>query len=142
MNEHTALRLKEYPMSNMPRVYKWSEMPKECLRGGMLERTAVRTDGAVVTLNWFSADRPKVAPHSHPFDQLSLIVTGKVLMVIGDKEYVCEAGSAAYIPPNVPHTSIALGNEPQLMIDVFSPVRDDYKYLAVNQSDWAESSAE
>ena len=126
-------------MSDTPRVYKWSELAKEQLRGGMIERAAVRTDGAIVTLNWFKPDRTAVEPHSHPYDQLALVISGKVLMLIGDKEYICEAGSAVYIPKNMPHTSKPLGTEPQFIIDVFAPAREDYLYFAVNQPDWGEA---
>jgi ribosomal protein L16 Arg81 hydroxylase len=59
-------------------------------------------------------------------------------MVIGDKEHICEAGSAVYIPKNIPHTGRPLGAEPLFIIDVFAPPRADYLYFAQNQADWGE----
>jgi quercetin dioxygenase-like cupin family protein len=125
-------------MSGTPRVYKFSEMSKEQLKGGQIERSAVRTDGAIVTLNWFKSDRPPAPPHSHPYDQLALVISGKVIMVIGDREYVCEPGSAVYIPKDTPHTGKPLGDETLFIIDVFAPAREDYLYFAENQPDWGD----
>jgi len=126
-------------MSDTPRVYNFAEMAKEQLKGGEIERTAIRTDGAIVTLNWFKAERKGAPPHSHPYDQLALVISGKVCMIIGDKEYICEPGSAVYIPKNIPHTGKPLGSEPLFIIDVFAPAREDYLYFAVNQPDWGDA---
>jgi mannose-6-phosphate isomerase-like protein (cupin superfamily) len=126
-------------MSARPRLFKLSEMAKESLRGGTIERTAIRTDGALVTFNWFKADREAALPHSHPFDQLALVISGKVIMQIGDEEFTCEAGSAVYIPKNIPHTGKPLGDDPLLLIDIFAPARNDYLYFAANQFDWDET---
>ena len=41
----------------------------------------------------------------------------------------CEPGALYIIPPNVPHRAVALGG-PCVVLDVFSPVREDYAALA------------
>ena len=51
-----------------------AEMPRESIAGGVLTRTAVRTDDAIVTFNWIEPSHPQVPPHSHPHDQLALFV--------------------------------------------------------------------
>jgi mannose-6-phosphate isomerase-like protein (cupin superfamily) len=125
-------------MSTEPRIFSWSEMPKQTLMNGLFERTALRSDGGLVTLNWFKPNAPKHAQHSHPFDQIALIVTGTLVMVIDGKEHVIGPGSAIYIPKDVPHTGYPQGDEPVLNIDIFAPAREDYLFLAVNQNDWGD----
>ncbi len=123
-------------MSLKPRVFRFAEMPKEVLWDGKLARTAIRSDAGIAAINWHQPDAPRKAPHSHPFDQLVLIVTGTLGMQIGDEEYVLPAGSAVRIPGGVPHTGWTIGDEVVLNIDFFAPVRDDYLFLAVNQDEY------
>lgn len=116
-------------------------MPKEVLWDGKLTRTAVRSDGAIVTINWHQPHMPRKAQHSHPFDQLVLIVSGTLQMSIGDDEVTMGPGTALRIPANVPHTGWTVGDEVVLNIDVFAPPREDYLFLAVNQSEYGEVQA-
>ncbi|WP_456411079.1 cupin domain-containing protein [Oceanithermus sp.] len=64
-----------------------------------------------------------VPEHSHPEEQISFVLEGRLAFQIGDE--VCEvaAGEAVYIPSGAPHAVRAL--EPSVVIDVFSPVRTD-----------------
>lgn len=123
-------------MSEKPQVFLFSEMPKEILWGGKLSRTAIRSDGAITAINWHQPNTPKKAPHSHPFDQLVLILSGTLGMLIGGEEFVMGPGSAMRIPANVPHTGWTIGDEVVLNIDVFAPAREDYLFLAVNQDEY------
>lgn len=123
-------------MSEPLQVYEWASMPKESLWGGKLVRTAIRSDGAIVTLNWHSPSAERHKPHSHPFDQLVMIVSGTLALFADGKEYVLGPGSALRIPANMPHTGYVIGGETVLNIDVFAPAREDYLFLAVNQSDY------
>jgi hypothetical protein len=40
-------------------LYSWSKLPRQTIFDGNLSRTALRTDGAIVTFNWFE---PRVPP--------------------------------------------------------------------------------
>jgi quercetin dioxygenase-like cupin family protein len=64
--------------------------------------------------------------HSHPHEQLGMVYGGKAKLKIGDEERIVEKGDFYCIPANVPHSDIALGNEPFVMLDVFYPVREDF----------------
>lgn len=119
-----------------PRVFKFSEMAKETLWDGKLSRTAVRSDGAMVAVNWHQPGGARKAPHSHPFDQLVLIINGTLGLDVGGHEVVMGPGTAMRIPANVPHTGWTIGNEVVLNIDIFAPAREDYLFLAVNQDEY------
>jgi quercetin dioxygenase-like cupin family protein len=46
-------------------------------------------------------------------------------MQIGDEEVILESGHVKVIPSNTPHAAVALTD--CKLIDVFSPVREDYR---------------
>jgi quercetin dioxygenase-like cupin family protein len=64
-----------------------------------------------------------VPEHSHPQEQISFVLEGRLAFQIAGE--VCEvaAGEAVHIPANAPHAVRAL--EPSVVVDVFSPVRPD-----------------
>ena len=115
------------------RVFNLDALPRETLFGGSLARTAIRSDGATVTLNWLSADFVKPAPHAHPFDQLSFVFQGTLMFEIDGQEYELGPGTAILIPPNALHTAWPKGEEVVLNVDVFAPARKDYDFLAAHQ---------
>ncbi|HUC80903.1 MAG TPA: cupin domain-containing protein [Flavisolibacter sp.] len=66
-----------------------------------------------------------VPPHQHPQEQITYILEGSLQMVIDGKEYLLEAGAYHVIPSNIVHSAVAVTD--CKLIDVFSPVREDYK---------------
>ena len=53
------------------------------------------------------------------------MLDGKLEMHIGDELVILEPGTVKVIPSNTPHSAVALTD--CKLIDVFSPVREDYK---------------
>lgn len=71
-------------------------------------------------------DKDSVLPeHSHVHEQITYIVEGQLDMTIGGKAYSLTTGMFHVIPPNTLHSAIAATD--CKVIDVFSPVREDYK---------------
>lgn len=66
-----------------------------------------------------------VPRHSHPHEQIGYVARGAIEFTIGNEQKVLRAGDAYVIPGNVPHACRAL--EESLAIDIFSPVREEYK---------------
>jgi quercetin dioxygenase-like cupin family protein len=66
-----------------------------------------------------------VPPHSHEHEQVGYVVSGRLEFTIGDQIRELGAGDAYLMPSNVVHSTRAL--EDSVVIDVFSPVREDYK---------------
>lgn len=69
-------------------------------------------------------DGAEVPLHHHPHEQGGILLKGRLELTIGEETRVVEAGSLFLIPPNVPHRAVAIG--PAVVLDVFSPVREDY----------------
>src|SRR5580700_2147158 len=116
-------------------LYSWSELPRQTIFDGNLSRTALRTDGAIVTFNWFEPRMPRPQPHSHPFDQLVLVVEGTLNLEIAEEIVEMPPGSAARIPSGVAHTAWPARDLRVLNIDVFGTVREDYLFLTHHQKE-------
>lgn len=65
-------------------------------------------------------------PHEHPHEQMGHLLEGKGRLYIGDESVEIEAGTSFWIPPNAPHNFDATGDKPAVLIEAFSPPREDY----------------
>ena len=65
-------------------------------------------------------------PHSHPHEQMGHLLEGRGVLFAGGKSVEIEAGTSFQIPPNVPHNFNATGEKPAVLIEAFSPPREDY----------------
>lgn len=63
--------------------------------------------------------------HQHPHEQITYILEGQLDMTIDGKECKLTAGMYYVIPSNVIHGAVAVTD--CKVIDVFNPVREDYK---------------
>ena len=64
------------------------------------------------------------APHQHFHTQATYCVSGKFEFVIDGEKKIVEAGDGVYIEPNLSHSAVCL--EEWMLIDTFSPVREDF----------------
>jgi quercetin dioxygenase-like cupin family protein len=82
--------------------------------------------GEHLMLSYLEMDEGAEVPmHSHPHEQGGILLRGQVQLTIGDETRLCEAGAMFIIPPNTPHRAVAIGG-PAVVLDCFSPVREDY----------------
>jgi quercetin dioxygenase-like cupin family protein len=66
-----------------------------------------------------------VPVHNHPHEQITYIVEGQLSMEVGGQTYVLGPGTSLLLPSDVGHGATAI--ERTLVIDTFSPPREDYK---------------
>lgn len=84
----------------------------------------IHTD--TMTIGYFDILKGAVLPeHSHIHEQVTNIIEGELEMTINGESKVMKAGHVATIPSNAPHSAVALTD--CKVIDVFNPVREDYK---------------
>ena len=67
-----------------------------------------------------------VDEHSHPHEQVGMVVRGRAVFVIGGEERTLSAGDLYRIPGGVRHKVRAL-EEPVQALDIFTPVREEYR---------------
>ena len=65
--------------------------------------------------------------HSHPHEQLGIVIEGQIEFIIADQKQVLGPGEVYVIPGGVEHEARTFDHAVQVM-DVFSPVREEYKY--------------
>jgi quercetin dioxygenase-like cupin family protein len=64
------------------------------------------------------------SPHNHFHTQTTYCDSGKFEFSIGENKHILKEGDALYIPPNEMHSAVCL--EAGIVLDVFSPVREDF----------------
>lgn len=67
-----------------------------------------------------------VEEHSHPHEQTGMLLAGKAIFFIGTEQKTLQTGDLYRIPGNIRHKVVAL-DQPVKAIDIFHPVREDYR---------------
>jgi len=67
-----------------------------------------------------------VEEHAHPHEQVGILLSGKMVFTIGNEQKTVQAGEMWRIPGNVRHKVVTL-DEPARAIDIFTPVREEYR---------------
>ncbi len=62
--------------------------------------------------------------HKHPHSQITHVESGSFEVEIGKEKKILTSGDAFYIPTNSMHGAVCL--EAGVLIDVFSPMREDF----------------
>ncbi len=98
-------------------------LPPKVLAPGL---TGYYAHGRSMTLGLVEIKKGSNLPvHHHVHEQITFILEGQLDMVIGGKPFSLTAGMYYVIPSDVPHGAVAVTD--CKVIDVFNPVREDYK---------------
>ncbi len=62
--------------------------------------------------------------HEHYHSQVTYVESGVFEMTIGEEKKIIKKGDGYYIPPHVMHGCVCA--EPGMLIDIFSPHREDF----------------
>ena len=82
--------------------------------------------GKNMTLGWLNIKAGcKLPSHQHPHEQITLMIEGKMDLYVGEELCKLEPGVIKIIPSNTPHAAFA--HTDCVLIDVFNPVREDYR---------------
>ncbi|MDP6100656.1 MAG: cupin domain-containing protein [Dehalococcoidia bacterium] len=83
--------------------------------------------GEKLNISALELEAHSVVPrHRHPHEQMGFVVSGEVEMGIGDKAKVLRKGDAYLVPSDVEHSARTF-SAPAVVLDVFSPPREDYR---------------
>ncbi len=102
------------------RIFRWDELDTT-------RWDADRVEAQILTGEHMHLIRAVYEPgatyemHSHPHEQFSLLLSGRMLLTVGGETREIGPGDGWYAPGGVPHGGEVLGDEPAVFIDVYSP---------------------
>jgi quercetin dioxygenase-like cupin family protein len=103
---------------------KVQDLPsKEIVPGGVAR---VIHTGEMSFVYWQAAAGADFPMHQHPHQQVAHVLEGVFELTVGDDTKILEPGITAVIPGGVPHGGKAVTD--CLLLDVFYPEREDYKF--------------
>jgi quercetin dioxygenase-like cupin family protein len=102
--------------------YKWETIASEQLSSKISRRMIVGAKQMLV--QWEFRRGAVAARHSHPHEQIVVMVHGKLRLSVENTEAILGQDDIVVIPPNAPHEAEAL--EDTVVIDIFSPPREDF----------------
>ena len=101
----------------------WESIPVERIADG-IERQMIWGDRLMVC-RLRLAPRVVTPVHAHPHEQITIVERGQVVFTIAGAERRSAAGDVLHFPSHVEHGATMLGDE-VVLIDIFSPVREDF----------------
>jgi quercetin dioxygenase-like cupin family protein len=112
----------------VPTFAHLSELATLPIWPGVLARVV---EGELVTMAVVElAPGSAVALHQHPNEQLGLILRGSMTLTAGGERRALGPGDTYTLLADVPHEA-TVGPEGAVVLDVFSPVRADWKRIPV-----------
>src|SRR3954451_4928716 len=102
--------------------YDWKAMAPEQLNPQVTRRALHTQHHTIARLE--SAKSDVVPEDHHVNEQVATVKRCALRFTIGGQEMVLAAGESVAIPPDVPHSVLAL--EDTIVVDVFSPRREDW----------------
>ena len=101
----------------------WSRIPIERPSEGIERQMVV---GQQMMICRFRFAPNLVTPeHSHPHEQMSIVVQGRVRFFVEGQERIASAGDVLHFPSGCWHGATMMDEE-VILIDIFTPVREDF----------------
>jgi quercetin dioxygenase-like cupin family protein len=101
----------------------YGDLPSREIAPGFSARF-VHTNGMTVARVTVRPDA-RLPSHAHPHEQITNVISGELELTVGGDVRVLKPGMVAFIPGGVPHSARAV--TACEVLDVFHPVRDDYR---------------
>ena len=101
----------------------WTTVPVEQIAEG-IERQMVWGDRLMVC-RLRLAPRVVTAVHAHAHEQITLVESGRVLFTIEDRQRIASSCDILHFPSHRRHGATMLDEE-VILIDIFSPIREDF----------------
>jgi quercetin dioxygenase-like cupin family protein len=68
-----------------------------------------------------------IPPHSHPHEQIGMVVHGEMELTIDGETRKVKVGDVYVVPGGIEH-GVRMGPEPCQVVETFAPVREEYKF--------------
>ena len=123
--------------NGLARHLNWSSIPVEQVADGIQRQMLV---GDRMMICRFRFKPFLVTPeHDHPHEQMTIVERGRVRFFIEGKERIANAGDVLHFPSHCWHGATMMDEE-VILIDIFSPLREDFLNTSKPSTDYTESS--
>jgi quercetin dioxygenase-like cupin family protein len=105
----------------------WEEKPEawhEILPG--VQRRILAHDPGVMLVLYRIAPGSRFPRHAHPHTQSGTVLDGGGEFLVGSEVWVLRPGASYTVAPDVPHELRADPLRPTVILDVFTPRREDF----------------
>jgi len=114
--------------NGLPQHLNWATIPVEQVSDGIQRQMFI---GNRMMICRFRFSPFLVTPeHDHPHEQMTIVERGRVRFFIEGKEQIASAGDVLHFPSNCWHGATMMDEE-VVLIDIFSPLREDFLVNAV-----------
>ena len=114
---------RDYDPSEIPSVYNLQDIAPYRDEVGF-EQVIFRGIDQMVGFSQITPEKPDGEPHTHPYEQLNMLVEGRLDFLVDGERVELEPYDTLMIPPEVPHTSRAVEGETATLL-AFWPLRED-----------------
>lgn len=104
-------------VGSVPPQRIWDGIAARSVHGERLTLSVVELDPGAV-----------VSEHQHENEQLGIVLEGSIDFRVGHERLALGPGGTWRIPANTPHEATA-GPDGAVVIDVFAPIREDFRRL-------------
>lgn len=110
-------------MKTISNLMNWDRIPYEKLDNGVLRQMVVGEKLMICRVTF----PPNVTAeaHDHPHEQMTIVEKGRARFIIGAVEREVSPGDVIHITPGMWHGATMLDEE-VVLIDIFSPIREDF----------------
>jgi quercetin dioxygenase-like cupin family protein len=103
-------------------TYNWNDVPVEQM-SPLVTRQAIHASSITIARIGL-AKGATVPTHAHINEQVTNVISGRLQVILDGVETVMQGGQTLVIPPNIPHSVVALDDV--VAVDIFSPIREDW----------------
>lgn len=96
-----------------------------------VQRRILAHDSTVMLVLYRIAPGSRFAMHTHPHVQSGTVLQGGGQFQVGKETWTMRVGSSYLVPPNVPHELRADPTTPTIVLDVFTPRREEFLHETV-----------
>lgn len=108
--------MKNYIKSN------WNETNQEFLDPKLSQR--VFTSKNVMVVRYVYEPGLDFEEHSHPQEQVTIVQSGRLLLIIAGEKVELKSGDICSVSPNVSHSSEVIGDDKVEAFCIFSPISE------------------
>lgn len=115
--------VRKYVSSEIPSVYNLNEVPP-VREEPEFRQIVFRGLDQMLGFTVIGPNREDKPPHSHPWEQINLLIEGRIDFLVDGERVSLKQHDVLEIPPEIEHASRAVSGNPATLLAVW-PLRED-----------------